>query len=99
MTSLFNVLFLVVPFLAAQVKADTTSSLQFVYPQPGRFDYEYAKGDQVIIEWQPKVQLSELYVNCSGINTIEGKSGVSGIEFTNTDSGAIYHPPWTEEIG
>ncbi|KAG9229839.1 hypothetical protein BJ875DRAFT_488551 [Amylocarpus encephaloides] len=107
MNSLYQVLFLVVPFLASCASAAShksgqvhnTTELEFTFPKPGRFDYEFTEGDKAIVEWEPEIKLSEVYLNCSSTQTFNGQAERGEIQFINAYSGSLYLPNWDPDMG
>jgi hypothetical protein len=68
MTSIYGLIFLAIPFLSSQLaeaKATPSTPLKFVFPKPSKSDYRFEEGDEVIVEWKPEVQLSEVFLNCT----------------------------------
>ncbi|CAG8961779.1 hypothetical protein HYFRA_00006322 [Hymenoscyphus fraxineus] len=83
--------------MASHVVAQS-SPLKFVYPEPGKFNYELADGDKAIIEWTPKTVLATILLNCSSSAMLNGATE-SEVEFINANSGVLYHVRQTGDAG
>ncbi|CAG8972770.1 hypothetical protein HYALB_00006862 [Hymenoscyphus albidus] len=92
-----DLLLLSLPFMASYVVAQS-SPLKFVYPEPGKFNYELADGDKAIVEWTPKTVLATVLLNCSSSAMLNGVTD-SEVEFINANSGVLYHVRQTGDAG
>lgn len=92
-----ELLLLSLPFLTSYVVAQSTP-FKFLYPVPGKFNYEFVDGDKAILEWTPRIELPQVLLNCSS-SAIFNEATDSGVDFLNAKSGVLYHVRQTEDDG
>jgi hypothetical protein len=116
MIVLFQVFFLAIPLFISPTEAKATppSGFTFTFPTPGEI-YKFSDGDQVIVEWKPRLAVTTVHLNCTsselnedGISSSMSPElcycqkltcAVSRVEFDGVTSGVDYSPKVIEEEG
>ncbi|EPE33530.1 hypothetical protein GLAREA_06543 [Glarea lozoyensis ATCC 20868] len=101
MIVLFKIFFLAIPYFISpsEAKATPPAPFKFIFPTPGEV-YTFSDGDQVIVEWKPRLAVTTVHLNCTSSELNEdGISSMSRVEFDGVTSGVDYSPKMIEEEG